>query len=197
MMSSQSESATGENEQRVLGKITENLNKLTNIIAKRKSLNDGLQLNGSEHEEAELKMLIQETNSAFLNNNIPATNPLYSKFSAIVKEHETSAINVNKPMKKVRFDIEDQDGHLSDIYSKLKNNKNKIIQEIQPELFAHDGILKDLEQGFDTGLINLNKINHGSILPAWKRKGGNRREELKRGFLIGGLLLLLFCLWLL
>lgn len=195
MMSGQPESGSNETEQAVLRKITDNLNRLTNIIAKRKGIDNDLHLN--ENEEAELEILIQETEKVFFNNDIPLSDPLYTKFSAILKENFSEARDGNKPMKKVRFDIDDQDNNLNDIYSKLKNNKNKIIKEIQPELFSHDGILKDLEQGFDTGLINLNKINHGSILPAWKRKGGNRREELKRGFLIGLLLLILFCLWLL
>lgn len=102
-----------------------------------------------------------------------------------------------EPTKQVRFDIDEQDSHLDDIHLKLKVNKNRIINEIQPDLAYQDIILNDLEQGMDTGLLNLNTINNDSILPKWKKSGYSKTAEFKRGLLIIFLMVLLLVVWIL
>lgn len=102
-----------------------------------------------------------------------------------------------KPTKQVRFDIDEQDSHLDDIHMKLKMNKNRIINEIQPDLAYQDSILNDLEQGMDSGLLNLNTINNDSILPKWKKSGYSKTAEFKRGLLITFLMILLLIVWIL
>ncbi|KAL6930729.1 uncharacterized protein HGUI_01287 [Hanseniaspora guilliermondii] len=99
--------------------------------------------------------------------------------------------------KQVRFDVDEQDSHLDDIHMKLKANKNRIINEIQPDLAYQDNILNDLEQGMDTGLLNLNTINNDSILPKWKKSGYSKTAEFKRGLMIVCLLVLLLIVWIL
>ncbi|KAL6929815.1 hypothetical protein ACO0SA_001219 [Hanseniaspora valbyensis] len=198
-MPSEQYSINNQVDQLFSDKISKDLNKLTSLLIEKNKLQATLHLDITQKEELELKNLIHTIETELTSNNIPKTDTLYLKFENIMTQYQNNdaAPTDDLPVKKVRFDIEEQDKHLDDIHSKLKSNKQKIIQEIQPELLAHDGLINDLEQGFDKGLINLNKINHDSILPSWKRNGGRGSGEVQRAFIIGFLIICLFLLWLL
>ncbi|XBW35006.1 hypothetical protein QEN19_000571 [Hanseniaspora menglaensis] len=183
----------------IINKLTKDIDTLAVLLAEKYKIQTSLKLQPNQQEEIKILTLTENIKANFADNNIISTHPLFNQFQNILNHYsfpETFEKNNGAQIKKVRFELNEQDRYLDDIQTKLKTNKERIIQEIQPELLVHDSFIRDLEQGFDKGLINLNKINHDTILPAWKKSGGGRFDEVKRGFVIGFLLLVLFLLWL-
>ncbi|GMM42597.1 hypothetical protein FOG51_01378 [Hanseniaspora uvarum] len=183
-----------------LDSIKKDLKSLSHKIDDSNKTKLRLNLTPTNKERSDIMALVNEINCEFDKNPDLQKLNEYIMFQNLKIEYQkllTPKENSTPQKKQVRFDVAEQDSHLDDIHLKLKMNKNRIINEIQPDLAYQDNILNDLEQGMDTGLLNLNTINKDSILPKWKKSGYSRTAEFKRSAIIVFLFVLLIVVWVL
>ena len=159
-----------------------------------------LNLTPTNKEKSDIMVLINQINSEFDKNTDLQKLNEFKIFQNLKQDYQKLFVpkDSEPPQKKqVRFDVAEQDSHLDDIHLKLQMNKNRLINEIQSDLAYQDNVLNDLEQGMDSGLLNLNTINKDSIIPKWKKSGYSKTAEFKRSVLIIFLLVLLLIVWIL